>query len=64
MSAKRGRSLDLVAAVLAGLAGFLAFNVVDGVFGLVESILGLVACVAVTVFVFRRSPPPEGESDA
>jgi uncharacterized membrane protein YuzA (DUF378 family) len=53
-----------VAAVLTGLVGFLAFNVVDGVFGLVESILGLVACVAVTVFVVRRSPPPEEAPDA
>jgi uncharacterized membrane protein YuzA (DUF378 family) len=56
--------MSLIAAVLTGLAGFLAFNVVDGVFGLVESILGLVACIAVTVFVVRRSPPPEEEPDA
>jgi hypothetical protein len=51
--------MSFLAAVLTGLAGFLAFNVVDGVFGLVESILGLVVCIAVTVFVVRRSPPPE-----
>ena len=54
----------LIAAVLTGLAGFLAFNVVDGVFGFVESILGLLACIAVTVFVVWRSPPPEEEPDA
>jgi uncharacterized membrane protein YuzA (DUF378 family) len=54
----------LIAAVLTGLAGFLAFNLVDGVFGFGESILGLVACVAVTVFVVWRSPPPEEEPDA
>jgi uncharacterized membrane protein YuzA (DUF378 family) len=57
-------AMRLVAAVLTGLAGFLAFNVVDGVFGNVEAILGLVACAAVTVFVVRRSPPPKEEPDA
>jgi uncharacterized membrane protein YuzA (DUF378 family) len=56
--------MSLVAALLAGLAGFLAFNVVDGVFGLVPAILGLAACVATTVFVVRRSPPPEAKPDA
>ena len=54
----------LIAAVLTGLAGFLAFNVVDGVFGLVEAILGIVACVGITLFVVCRSPAPEEESDA
>jgi uncharacterized membrane protein YuzA (DUF378 family) len=61
---RRSSAMSLIAAVLTGLAGFLAFNVVDGVFGLIESILGLVACIAVTVFVVRRSPPPEEEPDA
>jgi uncharacterized membrane protein YuzA (DUF378 family) len=56
--------MRLVAAVLTGLAGFLAFNVIDGVFGLAKAILGLAACIAVTVFVVRRSPPPEEEPDA
>ena len=56
--------MGFIAAVLTGLAGFLAFNVVDGVFGLVESIAGLVACIAVTVFVIRRSPSPGEEPDA
>ena len=51
--------MGFLAAVLTGLAGFLAFNVVDGVFGFAESIIGLVACIAVTVFVAWRSPPPE-----
>jgi uncharacterized membrane protein YuzA (DUF378 family) len=61
----RGRSASrFVAAVLTGLVGFLAFNVVDGVFGLVESILGLVACIAATAFVVQRSPSPEEEPDA
>jgi uncharacterized membrane protein YuzA (DUF378 family) len=56
--------MSLVAALSAGLAGFLAFNVVDGVFGLVPAILGLAACVAVTVLVVRRSPSPEEDPDA
>jgi uncharacterized membrane protein YuzA (DUF378 family) len=60
---RRTSALGFLAAVLTGLAGFLAFNVVDGVFGLVESILGLVVCIAITVFVVQRSPPEE-EPDA
>ena len=54
----------VIAAVLTGLAGFLAFNVVDGVFGFAVSILGLLACIAVTVFVVWRSLPPEEKPDA
>ena len=61
---RRRSAMRLVAAVLTGLAGFLAFNVIDGVFGLAKAILGLAACIAVTVFVVRRSPPPEEDSDA
>ena len=60
----RTSALHLVAAVLTGLAGFFAFNVVDGVFGLVQAILGLAACIATTVFVFRRSPPGAEDTDA
>jgi hypothetical protein len=56
--------MSFVAAVLTGIAGFLAFNAVDGVFGFVEALLGLAACIAITVFVVRRSPPPEDEPDA
>jgi uncharacterized membrane protein YuzA (DUF378 family) len=56
--------MSLVAAVLTGLAGVLAFNAVDGVFGFVEALLGLAACIAVTLFVVQRSPPPEEEPDA
>jgi uncharacterized membrane protein YuzA (DUF378 family) len=55
----RSSSTRLVAALLAGLAGFFAFNVVDGVFGLVPAILGVVACVATTVFVFWRAAAAE-----
>ncbi len=53
---RRRSASRFVAAALTGLVGFLAFNVVDGVFGLVGAIVGVAACVAVTVFVFRRAP--------
>jgi uncharacterized membrane protein YuzA (DUF378 family) len=60
MTTSRRRSpLRAVAAVLTGVAGFLAFNVVDGVFGRVEALVSLAACIAVTVFVFRRAPTEE-----
>jgi uncharacterized membrane protein YuzA (DUF378 family) len=61
---RRTSAMSLVAAVLTGIAGFIAFNVVDGVFGVAKAILGVVACIAITVFVIRRSPPPEEKSDA
>ena len=51
-------------ACLAAIVGFLAFNVIDGVFGLAQAILGLAACIVTTVFVFRRSPPREETKDA
>jgi uncharacterized membrane protein YuzA (DUF378 family) len=51
------RILAVLMACLAALMGFFAFNVVDGVFGFVESLVGLAACIATTVFVYRRSPP-------
>jgi uncharacterized membrane protein YuzA (DUF378 family) len=60
----RRSALSLLAAVLTGLAGFLAFNVIDGVFGFVESLLGMAVSIAATAFVFRRSPPPEETPDA
>jgi uncharacterized membrane protein YuzA (DUF378 family) len=58
------RILAIVLACLAAIVGFFAFNVVDGVFGVAPAILGLAACIAVTVFVVWRSPPPEKEPDA
>ena len=58
------RILAILFACLAALMGFFAFNVVDGVFGLAQAILGLAACVAMTVFVFRRRPPGEEDTDA
>jgi uncharacterized membrane protein YuzA (DUF378 family) len=61
---RRTSASGLIAAVLTALAGILAFNVIDGVFGFVGAILGLVACIVVTVFVVRRSPPGKEEPDA
>ena len=58
-TSRRKSVLGLLAALLTGLAGFFAFNVLDGVLGDVEAILGLLVWIAVTVFVVRRSPPPE-----
>jgi hypothetical protein len=42
----------------------MAFNVFDTVFGVTKAVVGLVAWVALTAFVFRHSPPAEGEPDA
>jgi UDP-N-acetylmuramyl pentapeptide phosphotransferase/UDP-N-acetylglucosamine-1-phosphate transferase len=58
------RIVSILLACLAAIIGFFAFNVVDGVFGLVQAILGLAACIATTVFVFRRSPPGAEDTDA
>ena len=58
------RIVSILLAGLAAIIGFFAFNVVDGVFGLVQAILGLAACIATTVFVFRRSPPGKEDTDA
>jgi uncharacterized membrane protein YuzA (DUF378 family) len=60
-TSRRSSAAGFLAAVLTGLVGFMAFNVIDGVFGYVEAIVGLVACIAATVFVVRRSPPGEEE---
>jgi uncharacterized membrane protein YuzA (DUF378 family) len=54
--------MRLVDALVTGLVGFIAFNMVDGVFGLATAILGLAACIATTVCVVWRSPPPEDDS--
>ncbi|HEX4683604.1 MAG TPA: hypothetical protein VH277_12880 [Gemmatimonadaceae bacterium] len=53
-----------IAAVLTALAGFMAFNLFDNVFGVGNAIAGLVVWSALTVFVFRRSPPLSEERDA
>jgi uncharacterized membrane protein YuzA (DUF378 family) len=51
------RIVTILLACLVAILGFFAFNVVDGVFGLAQAILGLAACIVTTVFVFRRSTP-------
>jgi uncharacterized membrane protein YuzA (DUF378 family) len=55
--------MSVVAALLTGLAGFIAFNVVYGVFADVEAIFGLVACIAVTVFVLSRTQTERHEHE-
>jgi uncharacterized membrane protein YuzA (DUF378 family) len=58
------RIVSMLLACLAAIIGFFAFNVVDGVFGFAQAILGLAACIATTVFVFRRSASGEEDADA
>jgi uncharacterized membrane protein YuzA (DUF378 family) len=53
------RILAILSACLAGILGFLAFNVIDGVFGFAESLVGLAAGIAATVVIFRR--PARGQ---
>jgi uncharacterized membrane protein YuzA (DUF378 family) len=62
-SSSGSRVLTILMACLAAIVGFLAFNVVDGVFGQTQAILGIAACIAATVFVFRRSPSREEDAD-
>jgi hypothetical protein len=65
MSRSHGTSIKgLVGALLAALAGIAAFNAIDGVFGQIEAIGTLVASIALTAFVVRRSPPADEEPDA
>jgi uncharacterized membrane protein YuzA (DUF378 family) len=65
MPGSRGSSaLHFLAALLTAVMGFMAFNLFDTVFGVPKAIAGLVAWTALTVFVFRRSPPAEEEHDA
>jgi uncharacterized membrane protein YuzA (DUF378 family) len=56
--------VGFLAALLTGLAGFMAFNVIDTVFGVPEAIVGLVAWIALTVFVFRHAPRAGEDPDA
>jgi hypothetical protein len=57
-------ALGFLAALLTCLGGILAFNVIDGIFGFPQAILGLLASVAITVFVVWHSPAEEDETDA
>lgn len=58
------RISSILLACLAAIVGILAFNVVDGVFGLALAILGLAACIPTTVLVSRRSPAGNEDTDA
>jgi uncharacterized membrane protein YuzA (DUF378 family) len=51
------RIVTILLGCLTAIVGFFAFNLVDGVFGFVESLVGLAACIATTLFVYRRSTP-------
>jgi uncharacterized membrane protein len=55
--ASASRIITILLGCLTAIIGFFAFNIVDGVFGFVQSLIGLAACIAATVFVFRRSAP-------
>jgi len=55
--------MTILLGCLTAIIGFFAFNVVDGVFGVPEALLGIAACIATTVFVFRRSPAVKEDTD-
>ena len=61
--ASASRIVTILLGCLTAIIGFVAFNVVDGIFGVAASIVGIAACIATTVFVFRRSPPEAGNTD-
>ena len=47
---------------LTGLAGLIAFNVIIGVFGLVAAGVGLLAFIAIALFVLARSSRREEDT--
>ncbi len=57
------RVVSILFACVTGILGFFAFNIVDGIFGVPEAILGISACIATTIVVFRRRPPREADTD-
>ena len=61
--ASASRIITILLGCLTAIIGFFAFNVVDGIFGVTKAILGIAACIATTVFVFRRSPPGQESAD-
>ena len=66
MTESRGisaRIASILLACLAAILGFLAFNVVDGIFGVTKAIVGLALCIATTVFVYRRPAPEKEDAD-
>jgi hypothetical protein len=58
----RGRAARRVAMFLTGLAGLIAFNLIIGVFGLVAAGVGLLAFIAMALFVLARSSRREKET--
>ncbi|MEA2765310.1 MAG: hypothetical protein QOK07_1714 [Gemmatimonadaceae bacterium] len=58
------RLIALLLGCFAAVMGFLAFNIVDGVFGSVEALIGLAAWIATTLFVYRRSPKEMEDASA
>ena len=57
------RIITILLGCLTAIIGFVAFNVVDGIFGVTTSILAIAACIATTLFVYRRSPPEKRSTD-
>ena len=58
----RGRAARRVAMFLTGLAGLIAFNVIIGVFGVVAAGVGLLAFIAIALFVLARSSRREEDT--
>jgi type IV secretory pathway TrbD component len=57
------RVISILMGCLAAIVGFVAFNVVDGIFGVPEALIGIALCIATTVSVFRRSSPRQADTD-
>ena len=57
------RIVTILLGCLTAILGFVAFNLVDGIFGVTTSILAIAACIATTLFVYRRSPPEKGSDN-
>lgn len=55
---------SLFSKLLAFLTAIIAFNVLIGVFGDGLAIIGLAACIAMTVWSLWRPAPAEGDSYA
>jgi len=58
----RGRAARRIAMFSTGLAGLIAFNVIIGVFGLVAAGVGLLAFIAIALFVLARSSRREEDT--
>ena len=58
----RGRAARRIAMFSTGLAGLIAFNVIIGVFGLVAAGVGLLAFIAIALFVLAGSSRREEDT--